>query len=81
MAPRLPRSRHRCPPCPCVTAATLHCHPTPPLPQDTRWHELFVQMVQQHAADAAAASAAAPAPDPFAKLGRAPNRPADLPVY
>lgn len=47
--------------------------------QDTRWHELFVQMVRQHAADAAAADAAAP--DPFAKLGRAPNRPADLPVY
>ena len=49
--------------------------------QDTRWHELFVDMIKQHAADAAAAAAAAPAPDPFAKLGRAPNRPADLPVY
>ncbi|KAL4425424.1 hypothetical protein ABPG75_009440 [Micractinium tetrahymenae] len=53
----------------------------PELTQDSRWHELFVQMVQQHAADAAAAAAAAPAPDPFAKLGRAPNRPADLPFY
>lgn len=53
----------------------------PELTQDSRWHELFVQMVQQHAADVAAAAAAAPAPDPFAKLGRAPNRPADLPFY
>lgn len=52
-----------------------------PAAQDTRWHELFVEMVKQHAADVAAAAAAAPAPDPFAKLGRPPNRPADLPVY
>lgn len=50
----------------------------PELTQDARWHELFVQMVQQHAADAAAG---APASDPWAKLGRTPNRPADLPVY
>lgn len=49
--------------------------------QDTRWHELFVEMVKQHAAEVAAAAAAAPAPDPWSKLGRPPNRPADLPVY
>ncbi|PRW33817.1 putative pyridoxal 5 -phosphate synthase subunit PDX2 [Chlorella sorokiniana] len=53
----------------------------PELTQDTRWHELFVEMVQQHAAEVAAAAAGAPAPDPWAKLGRPPNRPADLPVY
>lgn len=55
--------------------------PTVPLLQDSRWHELFVEMCRQRVADEAAAAAVAPAPDPFSKLGRAPNRPADLPVY
>ncbi|KAI3434853.1 hypothetical protein D9Q98_002907 [Chlorella vulgaris] len=53
----------------------------PELTQDSRWHELFVDMVRKHAAERAAAAAAAPAPDPAAKLGRVPTRPADLPVY
>jgi hypothetical protein len=59
----------------------------PELTQDARWHELFVEMVQQaaaaqqQAAAAEGAAAGAEAPDPFAKLGRAPTRPADLPVY
>ncbi|GAB4813000.1 hypothetical protein N2152v2_000046 [Parachlorella kessleri] len=66
----------------------------PELTSDTRWHRLFVDMVRQRlqqereAAEAAAVAAAEAdaagqqqAQDPFAKLGRAPNRPADLPVY
>ena len=78
-------------------------HPTPPphshpsCVQDTRWHELFVEMIRQPRAGAqtaaaaateatptpaaAAAPAAGAAPNPWAKLGRAPTRPADLPVY
>lgn len=57
----------------------------PELTQDPRWHELFVEMVRRHAAGAAAAAEGAEGgdamPDPFAKLGREPTRPADMPVY
>ena len=56
----------------------------PELTQDTRWHQLFVAMAREAAAidgAGAAAGTAATAGDPFAKLGRAPNRPADLPVF
>ena len=50
-----------------------------------RWHRLFVEMVRRHqrAAEAQAAGERAPAAEADAgvKLGRAPTRPADLPVY
>eukprot|EP00887_Chlorella_sp_A99_P003479 scaffold7.g3479.t1 len=49
---------------------------------DTRWHELFVEMVRRQQATAAEQQATEQQQlDLYAKLGRAPNRPADLPVY
>lgn len=58
----------------------------PELTNDVRWHRLFVDMVRQQQQAAAAAAAAAEATGAqgsgsSSKLGRAPNRPADLPVY
>jgi 5'-phosphate synthase pdxT subunit len=49
----------------------------PELTQDARWHRLFVEMVEEQAA---AASQARPS-EAAAVCGRAPNRPADMPVY
>lgn len=57
----------------------------PELTDDDRWHRLFVEMVRRHqqAAEAQAAGEYMPVAeaDASAKLGRAPTRPADLPVY
>lgn len=46
----------------------------PELTADTRWHQLFAEMVRAHAGQAAEHRTKE-------ALGRAPNRPADLPVY
>lgn len=64
----------------CVTASGLLALSRFVLVRVCRWHRLFVDMVRQQQKEAADAAAAA-AQDPFVKLGRAPNRPADLPVY
>jgi 5'-phosphate synthase pdxT subunit len=54
----------------------------PELTDDARWHFMFVEMVKENlAAAGAAAEAGASAADVAARLGRAPTRPADLPVY
>jgi len=59
----------------CLMATAFH----PELTDDARWHALFVEMVREHAG-AKAAAEVAPG-DVGVKLGRVPNRPADLPVY
>lgn len=53
----------------------------PEITTDTRWHQLFVQMVRQAAVAEAEKAAAAGVVPLCEQLGRAPNRPADLPIY
>lgn len=53
----------------------------PELTKDTRWHQLFVDMIRNHSA-AAHTGNGTEATVPAAEApGRAPNRPADMPVY
>jgi 5'-phosphate synthase pdxT subunit len=49
----------------------------PEITSDIRWHQMFVDMVQKKVA----AAPQVEAPNPYAHLGRLPNRPADLPAY
>lgn len=49
----------------------------PELTTDIRWHQMFVDMVRQHATTPVVVET----PNPYANLGRLPNRPLDLPVY
>jgi 5'-phosphate synthase pdxT subunit len=51
----------------------------PELTQDDRWHRLFVEMVRAREEEAAGDGAGVA--DAAEKLGRAPTRPADMPVY
>lgn len=51
----------------------------PELTDDARWHAMFVEMVRKH--PGGEETAEGPSFDVAEKLGRAPNRPADLPVY
>lgn len=55
----------------------------PELTTDTRWHAMFVDMVRQQLAALKDALPGAPAatPDESSVTGRAPTRPADLPVF
>eukprot|EP00197_Chlamydomonas_leiostraca_P008855 CAMPEP_0202866766 /NCGR_PEP_ID=MMETSP1391-20130828/8351_1 /ASSEMBLY_ACC=CAM_ASM_000867 /TAXON_ID=1034604 /ORGANISM="Chlamydomonas leiostraca, Strain SAG 11-49" /LENGTH=261 /DNA_ID=CAMNT_0049546749 /DNA_START=98 /DNA_END=883 /DNA_ORIENTATION=- len=48
----------------------------PEITTDTRWHQLFVQMVRAHAQ-----TPQVEPPALYANLGRLPNRPTDMPVY
>ncbi|GAX77451.1 hypothetical protein CEUSTIGMA_g4895.t1 [Chlamydomonas eustigma] len=50
----------------------------PELTTDTRWHQLFVDMVRQHARQTQERNAATPK---LSCPGRIPNRPLDMPVY
>mmetsp|Transcript_22211 Transcript_22211/g.38002 ORF Transcript_22211/g.38002 Transcript_22211/m.38002 type:complete len:262 (-) Transcript_22211:671-1456(-) len=49
----------------------------PELTTDTRWHQLFVDMVRKHTLEPQQQTT----PDLQAILGRPPNRPVDMPVY
>lgn len=60
-----------------ILATAFH----PELTDDPRWHALFVEMIKRHLSQQQGGAASIVGNGESHKIGRPPNRPADLPVY